>query len=227
MNSRSAAVLIGLCLLVGIVGFVPVLSGTFDPPAGLNASPAPATGTPTPNGSSITATVTPAVTPTESAGDSSDDPPGARPSTPAGTVSTARTTPAATTIAASTTGRTPTVTQARTPDPDPTPKVTPSAPDRVSTTITLSVKDEVFAPANVTVPAGSRVTLVFENRDAEVGHSVIIYDDGGMAIPIFTGSEVEGQGTVTETFTAPSEPGTYALGCGVPGPHRKGTFTVE
>lgn len=226
MNSRSVAVLIGLCLLVGIVGFLPVLSGAEDSPTGLNTS-APATGTPTPNGSSITATVTPAVTPTDSAGDSSDDHPGARPPTPAGTVATVRTTPPATVILASTTARAPTATQVRTPDPDPTPKVTLAAPDRVSTTVTLSVKDEVFTPANVTVPAGSRVTLVFENRDTEVGHSVIIYDDGDMASPVFTGREVEGPGTVTETFTAPSEPGAYALGCGVPGPHRKGTFTVE
>jgi plastocyanin len=226
VNSRSVAVLIGLCLLVGIVGFLPVLTGAEDSPTGLNASSAPTTGTPTPNGSSITATVTPAVTTTDPVGDSSDDSPGSRPPTLASTVTTVRTTPSATTIAASTTERTPTVTHTRTPDPDPTPKVTLAAPDRVTTTVTLSVKDEVYAPANITVPAGSRVTIVFENRDTGVEHSVIIYDDGGMSSPVFTGREVEGPGTVTETFTAPSKPGAYALGCGVPGPHRKGTFTV-
>ncbi len=69
------------------------------------------------------------------------------------------------------------------------------------------------------------MTIVFENQDEDVPHNVVVYADN--APPVFVGTVIKGPARTTDTFTAPLTPGRYALGCGVPSPHRKGTFIVE
>jgi plastocyanin len=99
-----------------------------------------------------------------------------------------------------------------------------SNPNSIS--IHLTVQDNAFSPSSLTVPAGAEVTIVFENQDANTPHSVVVYADKDSP-PFFAGTVIRGPGTTTGTFTAPSTPGTYVLGCGVPYPHKEGTFIVE
>ena len=80
-------------------------------------------------------------------------------------------------------------------------------------------------PSSITVPAGSEVTIVLENEDVDIPHNVVVYVDRDA--PLFVGTIVKGPGRTTDTFTAPSEPGKYVLGCCMPSTHRMGTFVVE
>lgn len=100
---------------------------------------------------------------------------------------------------------------------------TGSAPARV--TVRVVARDQAFTPSSITVPAGAEVTIVLENEDVDIRHNVVIYADRDA--PLFVGTIVKGPGRTTDTFTAPSEPGKYALGCCMPSTHRMGTFIVE
>jgi plastocyanin len=93
-----------------------------------------------------------------------------------------------------------------------------------SIAINLRAQEGAFYPSSITVPAGAEVTIVFDNGDVDIRHSVVIYAD--RTAPIFKGTAIKGPSTITYTFTAPSTPGEYVLGCGVPTPHRKGDFIV-
>ena len=104
-------------------------------------------------------------------------------------------------------------------------RVSLSESDPGPVTISLTVLDDDFSPSSVSVPAGAKVTIVIDNQDVDKMHSVVVYADRNSP-PIFTGTVVRGPGRTTDTFTAPSTPGKYVLGCGVPSPHKKGTFTV-
>jgi plastocyanin len=243
MQARFAAILIALCLLVGIVSFSSLLSGAIGintgepaPPSGTTSatpidSPTPATseaaGTAPDQaeaGTGTTPALTPTVTPTGYIEqDSTALPVTSAPPLPATSVSTSvPTSVPPTTTETSTSTQAPIAAGA-----DPTPRVTerPERADPVSNTIQLRVLDGDFSPSSITVPAGAKVTIVFDNQDVDIPHNVVVYAD--KADPIFAGTIVKGPGLTTDTFTAPSVPGTYVLGCGVPSPHRKGTFKVE
>jgi plastocyanin len=114
----------------------------------------------------------------------------------------------------------------RTPHATDTPeKVSLSHSHITPVTIRLTALDDDFSPSSITVPAGAEVTIIFDNQDEGEMHSVVVYADKSTP-PIFTGTVVKGVSTTTDTFTAPSVPGTYVLGCGIPSPHKKGTFIV-
>ena len=169
--------------------------------------------------------MTPALTPTVTSTvyieqDSTGFPSAPLPSYPATSPATTLTT-----SVPSTTVKTATSTQAsiRT-IADATGEVPLSESDPASITINLRAQEGAFSPSSITVPAGAEVTIVFDNRDVDIRHSVVIYAD--RAAPIFKGTAIKGPSTTTYTFTAPSTPGKYVLGCGVPTPHRKGDFIV-
>lgn len=242
MQARLVAILIALCLLVGIVGFSSLLSGAIGISAG---EPAPPSGTPSATpidspmpaaseasvtapgqaaGTGTTPALTPTVTPTEYIEqDSTPIPVTTAPPLLATSGSTSVPTPVLpTTIETSAPTQVPIPAGA-----DPAPRVTerPEKADPDSRTIQLRVLDGEFSPSSITVPAGAEVTIVFDNQDVDIPHNVVVYAD--KADPIFTGTIVKGPGRTTDTFTAPSVPGTYVLGCGVPSPHPKGTFKVK
>lgn len=244
MKARFAAILIALCLLVAIVGFSSSLSGVpgisvdegTPPPDTATVPPndSPTTGPPaagtTPARASADTGAAPAESPTVTPTEYIEQDPVVLPDTPS---------PAATSRVATVptpVPSTPAVTerpeQAPSRAPDSAPMVsdrtetgssTGSAPARV--TVRVVARDEAFTPSSITVPAGAEVTIVFENEDVDILHNVVIYADRDA--PLFVGTIVRGPGRTTDTFTAPSEPGKYALGCGVPTPHRMGTFIVE
>lgn len=252
VQGRFAAILIALCLLIGIAGFSSLLSGATGIPAGEHAPPPDTTialsidspkiaasGT---AGTSLgqaatdtgmTPTLTPAVTPTEYIEQDTTDLTGASALSPSLSATSLAT--AVPTSVPSTTVETATSTQAPTrTGTDRTPRVTDttervplSVSDPASITIHLRVQDGVFSPSSITVPAGAEVTIVFDNWDVGVRHNVVIYADKGEAAPVFVGTVITGPGQTTDTFTAPSQPGTYVLGCGTPSPHRLGTFIVK
>lgn len=250
VQPRFAAILIALCLLVGIVGFSSSLSGAIGVPAD-GVMPQPGTPNVPPiesptagasetagalpdlavTGTGTTPTLTPTVTPTEyleQDATGSSGAPAPSPSLP--TTSPVTTPPTSVPSAGAETARSTQATTAALPDATPhatdrTEKVPLSASEPTSIVAHLGVQGGVYSPSSITVPAGAEVTIVFENQDEDVPHNVVVYAEN--AAPVFVGTVITGPGRTTDTFTAPSTPGRYALGCSIPKLHRKGSFIVE
>jgi len=94
-----------------------------------------------------------------------------------------------------------------------------------STEIKVNFTDFMFEPVESTVPAGQEITITATNYGA-VMHEYVIFNlgtDAGDKFDqedennIFWEIEVPSGETATETFTAPSEPGTYYVTCGIAG----------
>lgn len=95
-----------------------------------------------------------------------------------------------------------------------------------STTIDVTLTDYQFTPNTFTVPAGARITFKAVNNGSH-DHSFLIMKKGDDVSGRFTDADKQnvfwgkepisvGQ-TVTDTFTAPSEPGEYQVVCGEQG----------
>ncbi len=96
----------------------------------------------------------------------------------------------------------------------------PSGPDVISVTTT----EFKFEPTSWTVSAGNQVELTLKN-DGKLDHEWVIIKKGmEVTIPfdaddedkVFWEMEAGPGETKTETFTAPSEVGTYTIVCGTP-----------
>lgn len=94
-----------------------------------------------------------------------------------------------------------------------------------STDIKFTMTDFKFDPMDFTVPAGQQITVTATNNGA-VEHEFVIFKLGTDAGDkfgdedeenIYWEIEVQPGGTSTETFVAPSEPGTYYVTCGIEG----------
>ncbi|MFL7892856.1 MAG: plastocyanin/azurin family copper-binding protein [Anaerolineales bacterium] len=109
-----------------------------------------------------------------------------------------------------------------------------SGPDKISVTTT----DFKFEPTNWTVSAGNEVELTLTN-DGTLEHEWVIIKQGmEVTIPfdeddedkVYWEMEAQPGETKTETFTAPSEAGTYTVVCGIPAHLEQGmtgTLIVE
>jgi len=106
-----------------------------------------------------------------------------------------------------------------------TPTVTPRPPAG-PVTLTLTAENLAFDRSRIEVPAGAKVTILFENRDPGVQHNVAFYETSTAEDIIFKGDLVTGPGTATYTFTAPSEPGTYFFRCDLHATRMRGDFVV-
>lgn len=93
-------------------------------------------------------------------------------------------------------------------------------------TLTLTAENLAFDRSRIEVPAGAKVTILFENRDPGVQHNVAFYETSTAEDIIFKGDLVTGPGTATYTFTAPSEPGTYFFRCDLHATRMRGDFVV-
>jgi plastocyanin len=110
----------------------------------------------------------------------------------------------------------------------------PGGPEKISVTTT----DFKFDPASWTVTAGDQVELTLKNDGALEHEWVIIKKGLQVTIPfddddeekVFWEIEAAPGETKTETFTAPSEAGTYTIVCGTPAHLEQGmtgTLTVK
>jgi plastocyanin len=94
-------------------------------------------------------------------------------------------------------------------------------------TINLVAENIAFNTSTITVPAGSNVTIVFNNKDAGVGHNFALYETADAFKSIFVGEIVKGPKVATFDFKAPDKPGTYFFRCDVHPLAMKGDFIVE
>jgi uncharacterized cupredoxin-like copper-binding protein len=94
-----------------------------------------------------------------------------------------------------------------------------------STTINVTMTDFHFEPAEFTVPAGQEITFTATNNGA-VKHEFVIFKLGESAGDKFGPEDagniywqmgVDPGGSVTQTFTAPADPGEYSVTCGIEG----------
>ncbi len=105
----------------------------------------------------------------------------------------------------------------------PTPITTPAQPANV--TVNLTAENIAFDTNTITVPAGANVTVDFTNLD-NVPHNLAVYTTSAANDPIFVG-EIINRGSITYTFTAPEEPGTYFFRCDVHPTIMTGDFIVQ
>jgi len=91
-------------------------------------------------------------------------------------------------------------------------------------TLNVDMKEFAFTPDTFTVPAGAKVTLNMTNSGA-LEHEMVIMVLGKEATPpfddddepnIYWEHELEHGASETVEFTAPTEPGTYQIVCGIP-----------
>lgn len=92
--------------------------------------------------------------------------------------------------------------------------------------INLTAAGMSFNLGNISVSAGAKVTINFNNQDTGIQHNFALYTDSTASKSIFVGQMVTGPGMVTYTFTAPSTPGNYFFRCDVHPTVMIGTFTV-
>lgn len=87
------------------------------------------------------------------------------------------------------------------------------------TNLELTVKDGAYLQPNLTVPAGSSVSIRFQNRDMQA-HSLTVELPGG-------DRTVSAEKMVDAILVFPAqEPGEYRYYCRVPGHTESGVLTV-
>ena len=91
-----------------------------------------------------------------------------------------------------------------------------------STTINVTMTDFQFQPNQFTVPAGQEITFNSTNNGAVVHNFVIMklgttagdmFDEDDEANVYWEEVDIQPGGDVSRTFTAPTEPGEYAVVC--------------
>jgi len=105
---------------------------------------------------------------------------------------------------------------------------TASASAANSISIELTARNDAFDSGTITVPAGSNVSIIFTNEDAEIPHNVAIYRElpGGQTRPVFIGQTIVGPASINYTFTAPSAAGKYFFECDVHPDKMSGDFII-
>jgi uncharacterized cupredoxin-like copper-binding protein len=102
------------------------------------------------------------------------------------------------------------------------------------TTINVTLSDYSYTPDTFTIPAGKEITLHLKNQGF-VSHMFIIFklgtDAGEKFGPedeknIYWKTEVLPGKSATVKFTAPAEPGSYYVTCGLGGHHEVGMFAT-
>jgi plastocyanin len=83
-----------------------------------------------------------------------------------------------------------------------------------------------FNTSTITVPAGAKVTMNFDNQDANIPHNFALYENRDASESIFVGEVVSGK-KITYTFDAPQTPGTYFFRCDIHPTTMTGDFIVE
>jgi plastocyanin len=92
--------------------------------------------------------------------------------------------------------------------------------------VEVEAEDIAFQVSEITVAAGSQVTIEFNNRD-DVPHNFAVYESEEAAEEIFSGEVLPGPAETTYTFQAPADPGDYFFRCDVHPDQMTGTLVVE
>jgi len=90
--------------------------------------------------------------------------------------------------------------------------------------VRIKARNFAFDVSRITVPAGSQITVEFENED-NAPHNVAFYTTPSLATTIYKGAIIDGRARTTYVFTAPSAPGTYFFRCDLH-PSMNGEFVV-
>jgi plastocyanin len=94
--------------------------------------------------------------------------------------------------------------------------------------INLVAQNMAFNLSTITVPAGAKVTINFDNKDSGIPHNFSLYKDSTATPPaLFQGQIIRGPATATYTFTAPTTPGNYFFRCDIHPTIMTGTFIVQ
>lgn len=93
-------------------------------------------------------------------------------------------------------------------------------------TVDLAANNIRFNKSTITVPAGARVTMNFDNQES-VPHNFALYETSQAQNVIFKGEVITGPKTIVYTFDAPEEPGTYFFRCDIHPRNMTGQFIVE
>jgi plastocyanin len=96
-----------------------------------------------------------------------------------------------------------------------------------SVTMDLVAENIAFDKKTITVPAGTKVTVNFNNRDSGVPHNFAVYETAAAEKAIFIGQIVTGPARIKYTFDVPTKPGTYVFRCDVHPTQMTGQFIVE
>jgi plastocyanin len=93
--------------------------------------------------------------------------------------------------------------------------------------VELAAQNTAFTPTELAVsPAAGKVTIRFENKDADVPHNVAIFEGSdATGEVVFQGEIFNGPGSMDYVFDAPP-PGTYFFHCDVHPQQMQGTITV-
>ena len=121
-----------------------------------------------------------------------------------------------------------TVTGSPTPGATPTPAETPSGTPAGG--IAVSMKDNLFEPAELTVKAGASVTFDLKNEGVAINNMRIAGSDGSYNTGDDAASDpnlISGGATGKLDWTAPDQPGQIKFQCDFHAPAMAGTITVE
>lgn len=94
-------------------------------------------------------------------------------------------------------------------------------------TVDLVAENMEFDKSTITVPAGARVTVNFNNRESGVPHNFAVYETETAEKVIFQGQIVTGLAKTKYTFYAPAVPGTYFFRCDIHPTTMTGQLIVE
>jgi plastocyanin len=89
----------------------------------------------------------------------------------------------------------------------------------------LTARNTQFSKSQLTVKAGTPITIVFHNDDPAIYHNVAIYTAPKGGSPVADGQPIQGVNKKAYVFTIP-QPGTYAFRCDFHA-NMVGTLTVQ
>ncbi len=106
-----------------------------------------------------------------------------------------------------------------------------------SATFDVNMTEFAFTPNTFTVPAGAQVTLNLKNSGTLEHSFIVMLKDKEASVPyneddqpnVYWEQKLAAQESQTVQFTAPTDPGTYEIVCGIPGHLEQGmkaTLTV-
>ncbi len=104
---------------------------------------------------------------------------------------------------------------------------TMSTDNTTNVTVNVTAKNIAFNVSTITVPAGSEVTVNFDNLDASVDHNIAFYETSAAEKPIYVGKIFKGPALMAYKFKAPDTPGTYFFRCDVHPYNMYGQFIVK